>query len=105
MVGLCLLLFVLVFIIFMYLQGIEVPNVVFGLAGALIGILTKCILIIPLRILETLLREEQIGFICRLTHPLVMPMFMWMQAQEDLIIPRGMQCSLRVEELTFTTKV
>lgn len=43
-VGLCLLLFVLVFIIFMYLQGIEVPNVAFGLAGALIGILTKCIL-------------------------------------------------------------
>ena len=42
MVGLCLLLFVLVFIIFMYLQGIEVPNVAFGLAGALIGILTKC---------------------------------------------------------------
>lgn len=36
--------FVLVFIIFMYLQGIEVPNVAFGLAGALIGILTKCIL-------------------------------------------------------------
>ena len=34
-VGLCLLLFVLVFIIFMYLQGIEVPNVAFGLAGAL----------------------------------------------------------------------
>ena len=31
-VGLCLLLFVLVFIIFMYLQGIEVPNVAFGLA-------------------------------------------------------------------------
>ena len=61
--------------------------------------------IIPLRILETLLREEKIGFICRLTHPLVMPMFMWMQAQEDLIIPRGMQCSLRVEELTFTTKL
>lgn len=44
LVGLCLLLFVLVFIIFMYLQGIEVPNVAFGLAGALIGILTKCIL-------------------------------------------------------------
>lgn len=43
LVGLCLLLFVLVFIIFMYLQGKEVPSVAFGFAGALIGILTKCI--------------------------------------------------------------
>lgn len=42
-VGLCLLLFVLAFITFMYLQGIEVPSVAFGLAGALIGILAKCI--------------------------------------------------------------